>query len=465
MKILVTGGAGFIGSHVADRLEAAGHEVRIFDLRESPHHEPGHFDTFIGDLLDAGDVRRAMEGCDAVAHLAAAADVNEVEAEPADAEALNSRGTVNVLEAARELDVKRVVYASTIWVYSDVEAETADEDTALALPSHLYTATKLAGEMYCRSYGELYDLEWTILRFGIPYGPRARPAAVVPVFVNKAICGEPLTIAGGGKQTRRFVYVEDLAEGVARSFDDVAANRIYNLVSDVDVSIREVAETVIETVGNAELVDTPGRSADFKGVEVCGKRAEAELGWTAATRFDEGVRRYVAWHRDDEAKREEAEAETALVPAAAETRKQLSRRSRLGAVLGTLADRAGVVAVIPCAVLLIPLLLALDRAGAGRDDLETVGIMSLVGIILYSALMPDGSRTRGSTATRWAWVGVGLFVAALVQWQNGPLHLDNPRITALILSVVGGLFGAITAAAVRWLLRGGVRERAPDWRG
>src|SRR4051794_29460991 len=234
-RVLVTGGAGFIGSHVVDRLRAAGHEPRLLDVRPSPFHDD--VETVIGDVRHVRDVRDALEGCDAVCHLAAAADVNLVAEDPAAAEELNARGTLNVLEAAREAGVGRVVYASTIWVYSDVEAAQVDEDTALRAPEHIYTATKLAGELYCRSYESLYGVPCTILRFGIPYGPRARPAAVVPAFVGRALAGEALTIAGSGEQCRRFVYVEDLAEGVVRALASAAAGRTYNLVGDEDISV------------------------------------------------------------------------------------------------------------------------------------------------------------------------------------------------------------------------------------
>jgi UDP-glucose 4-epimerase len=297
MRVLVTGGGGFIGSHVVDKLIAAGHEPRILDVRSSPHHPD--VDTVVGDMCVLEDLLRAADGCDAIAHLAAAADVGEVQQDPVGSERLNARGTVNVLEAARQLEIGRVVYASTIWVYSDVAADHVDEETALAPPAHLYTATKLAGELYCRSYRELYRVESTVLRFGIPYGPRARPAAVIPIFVRKALAGEPLTLAGGGLQTRRFVYVEDLAEGVVAGLAPVAANRVYNLVGDEEVTILEIAERVRDEVGDGvELVVTEGRAGDFRGAEVSGARAAAELGWTASTSFAEGLRRYVAWHRE-----------------------------------------------------------------------------------------------------------------------------------------------------------------------
>ena len=222
-------------------------------------------ETVLGSITDREALERALATCDAVAHLAAVADVNDVHAEPEDAERVNARGTVAVLEACRRVEVKRVVYASTIWVYSDCEPESVDEETLLPPPSHLYTSTKLAGELYCKSYQELYGIDYTILRFGIPYGPRAREAAVIPAFVNRAFAGQPLTLAGDGLQSRRFVYVEDLAEGVVAGLADVARNRVYNLASDANVTIREIAETVQELVGNTEIVFTPARPGDFGG--------------------------------------------------------------------------------------------------------------------------------------------------------------------------------------------------------
>src|SRR5262249_57554448 len=130
---------------------------------------------------------------EAVVHLAAYADVGIVAQEPVEAEECNARGTLAVLEAARATDT-RVVYGSTIWVYGGSGDGVVDEHAPLGLPDHLYTASKLAGEMYCSSYGELYGVCCTILRFGIPYGPRARPAAVIPIFVSSALAAQPLTI-------------------------------------------------------------------------------------------------------------------------------------------------------------------------------------------------------------------------------------------------------------------------------
>jgi UDP-glucose 4-epimerase len=318
MRVLVTGGSGFIGSHVVDKLRAAGHEPVIYDLRPSPWHDndPAHpsVETVLGSITDREALERALHSCDAVAHLAAVADVNDVHAEPEDAERVNARGTVAVLEAARRAEVKRIVYASTIWVYSDCVGEEVDEDTLLPAPSHLYTSTKLAGELYCKAYQELYGIDYTILRFGIPYGPRAREAAVIPAFVNKALQGEALTLAGDGGQSRRFVYVEDLAEGVVAGLAERARNRVYNLASDENVTIKQIAERVRELLGDVEIVYTPARPGDFNGKVVRSDRASHELGWTARTPFAEGVRRYVEWRRDQAARAAECEA-ASVIPA------------------------------------------------------------------------------------------------------------------------------------------------------
>ena len=300
MKVLVTGGSGFIGSHVVDRLQARGVEPRIFDLIPSPHHRTGDVDTVLGDLCDPAAVVKALDGCDAVVHLAALADVDEVTKDPARADLVNVLGLFISDEATPELYMGRVVYASTIWVYGDAAGpEAVDEDAPLDLPKHFYTATKIAGEMYTSAYTELYGLEHTILRFGIPYGPRSRPTAVVAAFTAKALAGQPLTIAGDGTQSRRFVYVEDLADGVAVSLVPAAANRIYNLVGRENTSVRSIARTVRDVVGDVPIVHIEGRAADLKGGNISGERAAVELGWEPTTTFGEGVQRYVDWVTDE----------------------------------------------------------------------------------------------------------------------------------------------------------------------
>ncbi|HET9075214.1 MAG TPA: NAD-dependent epimerase/dehydratase family protein, partial [Solirubrobacteraceae bacterium] len=302
LRVLVTGGSGFIGSHVVDKLIQAGHTPVIYDRRPSPWHADldTPVATVLGELTDRSALQAALDehAIDAVAHLAAVADVSDVHADPESAELVNSHGTAAVLEACRCAEVRRVVYASTIWVYSDCAQDEVDEETPLAHPAHLYTATKLAGELYCRSYQELYGIDFTILRFGIPYGPRAREAAVIPAFINKAFAGEPLTLAGDGRQSRRFVYVEDLAQGVVDGLAEIATNRIYNLASNETTFIRDIATLVQEYVPGTEIVYGPARPGDFGGKIVSSERAQRELGWSAQTPFAEGVRRYVEWKRE-----------------------------------------------------------------------------------------------------------------------------------------------------------------------
>lgn len=298
MRVLVTGGAGFIGSHVVNRLVARGFEVFVYDLPVMRKRMGQAEAIFVpGSVLDLEALRVAMTGVDVVFHLAAIADVKDVLEDPSYAEAVNVRGTINVLEAARRAKVRRVIYGSTIWVYSDVASDEVDEETPLMPPSHVYTATKLASEYYCHAYNKLYGLEITILRYGIPYGPGARDGAVIPIFVGKALRGEPLTIAGDGTQFRKFIYVEDLAEGNVLALKPVARNRTFNLAGIERVTIQQIADTIARIIGPVEVKNVEGRPGDFFGKEVSIRRAREELGWEPKVSFEEGMRRYIEWYR------------------------------------------------------------------------------------------------------------------------------------------------------------------------
>ena len=414
-RVLVTGGAGFIGSHVVDALRAAGHEAVIFDRRPSPHHPARQVPWVRGDILDAAALRRAAAGCDAIWHLAAAADVNEVLADPARAEELNARGTLNVLEAARAAGVPRVLYASTIWVYSEVERGPVDEDTPLPPPRHVYTATKLAGELYCRAYEDLYGLPCTILRFGIPYGPRARSAGVVAAFVRRALDGEALTIQGDGRQHRRFVYVEDLAEGAVRALAPCAAGRTYNLVGDADVSVLEIAETVREVVGAVEIVREPARAGDFGGVEVSGSRAAAELGWRPRTPLREGVRRCVEWE-------------------SAQRRAAAARASRRRMPPERVARVARSAAIVAAAVVAGMLAAVLARYEEVSDGASLLGLLALAGLPLALVARIDWARDRRRAAV----VGAAM--------------LSGAALTSVIVSVAEGLEHLVRHHAVLFLV-------------
>src|SRR5437870_744920 len=272
MRVLVTGGSGFIGSHVVDKLRERGITVRVFDMVFPTFRSDIEF--YHGSLLHLEALQMAMSGIDAIYHLGAVADVKDVFEEPHYSESINVRGTINVLEAARKAKIKRVIYGSTTWVYSDVNETFVTEDTPLRAPAHLYTATKIASEYYCQSYSKLYNIPVTILRYGIPYGPRARDGAVVPIFVAKAMRGEPVTIAGDGMQFRKFVYVEDLAEGNVLALKSIGKNKIYNLDGSEKVTIKQIAETVQKIIGNLRIEYVPARPGDFSGKEVSSQLAK-----------------------------------------------------------------------------------------------------------------------------------------------------------------------------------------------
>lgn len=304
MKVLVTGGCGFIGSHLVDKLRDKGIEVRVFDMMIPTYRKDIEF--YKGSLLNLDELRMALNGVDAVFHLGAIADVEDVFQEPHYSEAINVRGTINVLEAARlNGTIKRVIYGSTVWVYSEADEQNVNENTPLHSPSHLYTATKLAGEYYCHAYSRLYDLDITILRYGIPYGPRAREGAVIPIFVSKALKGNPITIAGDGSQFRNFVYVEDLAEGNVLALKSIAKNKIFNLDGNEKITIKQIAETVQKILDNVKIEYITPRPGDFSGKDVSNALAEKELGWKPKTSFKEGLKKYIDWHRERDRKREE----------------------------------------------------------------------------------------------------------------------------------------------------------------
>jgi UDP-glucose 4-epimerase len=296
MRIAVTGGCGFIGSHVVDHLVRAGHEVAVLDLSGRWQNPAAQYRY--ADIFDEPELAVTVAGADAVFHLAGAADVNVIAANPVAATRLNVEGTARVAEAARQASVGRFILASTVWVYGAAVGQgelTEDAPVDLRSAGHVYVATKLSAELIVHSYREMYGLHFTILRYGIPYGPRMRDALVVARFVRAAIDGQPITIAGTGEQQRNYVYVEDLADAHVRALASAAADQTLALEGGTPVSIREIAETVCSLVRLVPVRHESARPSDYDGVSISARLAKELLDWAPVTSFATGVRLYLDW--------------------------------------------------------------------------------------------------------------------------------------------------------------------------
>lgn len=297
-RSLVTGGSGFIGSHVVDALRAAGHEVVVFD-REQPRHRLD-VEFHAGDITDLDAMCAAMRGVDYVHHVAAVSNVNHAFEQPVACVEINVLGSVNVLEAARRAGVQRVLFASSVWVYNGASESAVSEATPLHMPGpgHVYTSSKIASELIFNDYAVLYKVPVTIFRYGIPFGPRMRPELLIPIFLRKALAGQPLVVAGDGKQARSFVYVEDLAQAHVLGLAESCANQTFNLDGTRQVSVLEVAQAVRELVGAHVLIEhASARPGDYSGKLVSQEKSARVLGWEANTTFEEGMRRTYAWYR------------------------------------------------------------------------------------------------------------------------------------------------------------------------
>lgn len=298
MKSIVTGGSGFIGSHVVDKLIDAGHEVVVLDHRVKPHRGDAVFNDI--DITSYSSVLEATKGADYIFHLAAMSNVNHVFEKPVYSVELNMMGTVNVLEAARQNNCKRVFFASTVWVYTGCNGTYVNEGAPFFMPGagHIYSSTKIAAEFLICDYQKLYGLPYTILRYGIPYGPRMRMELVIPIFLNKAFKGEPLTITGDGSQYRNFIYVEDLADAHILALNEKAENQILNLEGMRQISIKEIAETIQDLVSNNVQIEyLPARPGDYEGKEASNDKIKRLLGWEPTVDFEEGMRKTIEWFK------------------------------------------------------------------------------------------------------------------------------------------------------------------------
>ncbi len=298
MKILVTGGSGFIGSHIVDALIEKGHQVKIYDIDAPKYNQK--CDYIKGDILDLNRLVQETKGYDAIYHLAAEADVNRFYKSPYYSNLITSCSTLNVLEAAKINKISRVLLASTEWVYGSPKSDKDEVITEVTPttdnPDHLYTSSKIAAEMFCKNYKQLYGVNYTIMRFGIPFGERARPATVTPIFLSRILNGEEITIHGDGSQTRQFIYVKDLAKGCAACLNENAKNEIINLEGNEVISVLNIVrnlEKILNKKGVLKFIED--RAGQFKGRKISAEKAKRLLNWQPKYSYFEALKNYVNW--------------------------------------------------------------------------------------------------------------------------------------------------------------------------
>jgi len=303
MTILVTGGAGFIGSHLVERLLAAGHSVRVLDNLSSGRREnlPRHpaLDVQIGDIRDVAAVQTAVRGVTAVYHLAAVASVQASIDDPVGTHGANLVGTLHLLEAGRRAGVARFIYASSAAVYGDTTQLPIAESTTLR-PLSPYAADKLAGEHYLQFYAAKHGLRPTAFRFFNIYGPRQDPSSpysgVISIFVNRARAGVPVTIFGDGLQTRDFVYVGDLVEVLYAALDNAnMAGQTMNVGRGIECTLLELLAKLEAVLGKPiERKHDAPRIGDIAKSRADVRKLQALLGWVPQTDLQAGLARLVA---------------------------------------------------------------------------------------------------------------------------------------------------------------------------
>lgn len=289
MVVLVTGGSGFIGSHLVDKLVEKGYDVRVFDQIKPLRND---VEWFQGDLLNNQDVLLACKDVEVAYHLAAIADVGVAVSNTSVCININEVGTVNLLKACTSREVERIILASTTWVYGRAEGVVTEEHQ-IPPPEHIYTKTKIGQEHLVNAWQKHFGLPYTILRYGIPYGPRMRSNMAIAIFVRKAMRKEPVTIFGDGSQGRCFIYVEDLASGNVAALSKLGENQIFNLAGTEFVTINQIVKSLKQIFGDVLIERQPSRPGDFKGAKVSIEKAGRLLRWKPKASFKIGLRKYI----------------------------------------------------------------------------------------------------------------------------------------------------------------------------
>lgn len=286
LNILITGGKGFLGQHLAKALETRGHRVVSFDIVDGE------------DLLNYAAVEKAVAGKDAVYHLAAVADLNYARLHPRETMDINIVGTVNVADACARYGVA-LHYASTCCAYGNPETHPVDERTH-PKPTEIYAHSKLAGEHIILGYASQFNLPYTILRLATFYGEGMRPALAPFVFLKQAMRNEPITIHGTGEQTRTFTHVSDIVSGLVAVLESGVKNEIINITTEEEVLVSDMAQLAKSLTGsNSEIVRIADRPGQIHKEEIRAAKAERLLGWKAKVAFADGMRRSYAWMKKD----------------------------------------------------------------------------------------------------------------------------------------------------------------------
>lgn len=300
--VLVTGAAGFIGSHLVDRLLADGHEViGVDDLSSGSNIRPG-VELWRMDVADPElAVRTAERRPEVVCHLAAQVSVRLSVADPLRDARVNVVGTAGVLEAARTAGARKVVFTSSCAVYGVPDALPVPPTAALR-PASPYAASKVSGEVYAQMYGALHGIDFTTLTLANVYGPRQTPegeAGVISIFTDALLAGRPTKVFGDGRQTRDYVFVQDVVDAFARATGERGGGQRFNVGTALQTTDRDLHAMVAEAVGAADEPEfAPARLGDLPAMSVDPGPTRRELGWEPRVGLREGLAETVAWARE-----------------------------------------------------------------------------------------------------------------------------------------------------------------------